>query len=544
LLLAAGLLVTATGEVAAQTPEPSLKPDPQQTRSAESAAPSRHLIETGRTEAEPLNRDRVRLRLRGEYQLRFSALTELALRPPPYAPTSTSLGQRTRLQHWHRITPEFQLRERMQLVAQADLPRGLIGGQEAQFVDAADQPLNDRQPLRASLRWLYAEWRVPAAQMRVGQQPSHLGLGIVENDGNHPALFGDYQGGSRAERLQLTFKPLGAASGWSLRVAGDVVAKDPWADLSEDEVALRGLLAISYDDGRDHLLSAYGALRSQQRIEDSHLEPESQEQLTLVTLDLSGRHSTDLPGGQGSLFGEYEAAVRMGDTTILRSVWQQQTGEREKIMAYGGAARVGFVATTASEQGEWGHFAAAVEWGWASGDADPNDGTYRRFDFDPSHNVGLILFDEVLAWKTARSASIAQNANLAARSAPGASLLASNGAVFGATYVHPSLVVRPLRPLDLRLGAVVAQATADLVDPMLVTSDGTFNNYDGGDPTSHDLGLELDTAVEYRVTFDHGLVLRIGTQGGVFFPGNAFADGDGRRLERQWIGIGRLGLGY
>ena len=75
-------------------------------------------------------------------------------------------------------------------------------------------------------------------------------------------------------------------------------------------------------------------------------------------------------------------------------------------------------------------------------------------------------------------------------------------------------------------------------------SDGTFSNYDGGDPTSHDLGLELDAAVEYRLTLDRDLVLQLGTQGGVFFPGNAFADADGRRLDRQWFGIGRLGLGY
>ena len=43
----------------------------------------------------------------------------------------------------------------------------------------------------------------------------------------------------------------------------------------------------------------------------------------------------------------------------------------------------------------------------------------KRFTFDENHHVGLVLFDQVLRWKTARSATIAQDPSLVARPAPG-----------------------------------------------------------------------------------------------------------------------------
>ena len=206
--------------------------------------------------------------------------------------------------------------------------------------------------------------------------------------------------------------------------------------------------------------------------------------------------------------------------------------------------RFGAVATSGSAEREWAHFVGMLEWGWASGDADPYDGTYRRFDFNPNHNVGLILFDEVLAWKTARSASLAQDPALVGRPVPGSRLLPSNGAVFAATYVYPTFIYRPVRQFDLKLAALVAQATADLVDPMLLATDGIFRNYDSGSPTGHDLGLELDSGIEYRLALPNGITWQFGAQGGLFFPGNAFADAGGARMGAQYLGVGRLGLLY
>jgi hypothetical protein len=271
---------------------------------------------------------------------------------------------------------------------------------------------------------------------------------------------------------------------------------------------------------------------------------EFEESLNAYVLDSAGRFNAKIPGTRGFVFGEYEVVYLFGDTSLVRTIQQTPTNEREDIRSFGAATRLGALTTQGAGDDRWGDFVAQLEWGWASGDANPNDGVTRRFRFDPNHNVGLILFDEVLHWKTARASSIAQDQELTQRANPGADLLPSNGAVFGATYLNPTIVVRPMRELDLKAGAVIAQTTADFVDPVQVATSGTFVNYDGGDARSHDLGIELDAGFEYRLDLDYGMILQLGLEGGVFFPGNAFADANGNRMDTQYIVVGALGLQY
>jgi hypothetical protein len=101
-----------------------------------------------------------------------------------------------------------------------------------------------------------------------------------------------------------------------------------------------------------------------------------------------------------------------------------------------------------------------------------------------------------------------------------------------------------VRPLDLKLGAVIAQTTADFVDPVRVATGGEYVNYDGGDPKSHDLGVELDGGVEYRLALDYDMTLQLGAQGGVLFPGKAFAGPNGDKMDNQYLAQLRLGLQY
>jgi hypothetical protein len=91
---------------------------------------------------------------------------------------------------------------------------------------------------------------------------------------------------------------------------------------------------------------------------------------------------------------------------------------------------------------------------------------------------------------------------------------------------------------------LVAQTTSDFVDPSVARAEGRYVNYDGGSPTSHDLGLELDTGVEYRLRVAHGATVALGAQGGILLPGNAFADASGNRMQTQYLGVGRVGLLY
>ena len=105
----------------------------------------------------------------------------------------------------------------------------------------------------------------------------------------------------------------------------------------------------------------------------------------------------------------------------------------------------------------------------------------------------------------------------------------------------PRCVFRPRPWVDLKAGAVIAQTTADYVDPYRLTLNGVYENYSGGDPKRHDLGVELDAGFETRFALGSGLGLQLGAQGGVLFPGGALADATGATIKTPFVGIGRLG---
>ena len=485
------------------------------------------------------------LQVHGEYQVRLRAQRDIPLRPIGGGSGKASLGQTTRLTHWLRLTPKLTFREDLALIGQIDVPRGFIAGQPTAKVNAADPSYAERQPLEVHPRWLYLEYLSPVGLFRLGQQPSHWGMGIVANDGNHPSLFGDYERGSISERLLFATKPFGRDSALTVAAAGDLIFRDNSADLSEDEFAWQAVLAATVADKLGNSIGFYGVYRDQSR--DAKYLPgdaEESESLRVWVLDSSGKFNAKIPGTPGHVFGEYEVAYIFGNTNLVRNRNQTRQNEREQVRQLGAATRLGIVTTQGEGKNRWGDFVASIEWGWASGDADPNDGTTKRFRFDPNHNVGLILFDEVLAWKTARAATAASDPALSQRPSPGVELLPSNGGIFGATYINPTILVRPVRKLDLKFGAVIAQSTADFVDAVELGTGGTFENFDGGDPRSHDLGIELDAGFEYRQPLDYNMTLQLGAQGGIFFPGNAFADAAGNRLDTQYMGMLRMGLQF
>ncbi len=93
-------------------------------------------------------------------------------------------------------------------------------------------------------------------------------------------------------------------------------------------------------------------------------------------------------------------------------------------------------------------------------------------------------------------------------------------------------------------GVVIAQTTADFVDPYQFGALGNVANYDGGNPHAHDLGVELDAGVAARVRMGGTATLQVGAEGGVLFPGHAFDDAGGNRLANQYVASVQLGLQF
>src|SRR5690606_8058869 len=132
------------------------------------------------------------------------------------------------------------------------------------------------------------------------------------------------------------------------------------------------------------------------------------------------------------------------------------------------------------------------------------DTPYTRFAFSPDANVGLLLFERVLAYESARSAAAAAAALDGAGMDPdGARLLCTRGAFTCATAIFPQLDLRPADDLLLRYGVLVAWSPTRLSDPVrsaLSPGEGAVN-YHGGSPGTF-YGVELDARVSWSY-LDH-----------------------------------------
>lgn len=512
----------------------------------------RFVLDDGRVVPTPPSDNRLRFLLHGEYQLRYRAISDTRLQPPLRQDTAENrqLGLNQYLYHWLRLKPRIDYRKTLSLVGEIDVARGLVVGDNTRFVTADRDALDEEKWYEVHPRQLYMEYRSGIGVFRVGQQTSKWGMGLLANSGDEPTVFGDYERGSLTQRALFATTPAGKGTPLTVVLAGDIVFEDNTADLiDDDDRAYQGVGALLWRT-KPAEIGFYGVLRHQERdgASTGELTPYTEE-LTVGVFDLAGKFHAPVPGADAFVFGQFEVAAIFGDTTFVRTAFPQpidptSARDEEEIQSYGGAAKLGFTHVTGEGDDAWGDVVGEVEWGYASGDADPADGKTRRFTFDANHNVGLVLFDHVLRWKTARAATIAQDPDIVNRAQPGLQFLPSKGGIFGTTYVNPRVVVRPQSWVDLKLGAVFAQTTADFVDPYHFGALGNVANYDGGDSDRHDLGVELDAGFDARLGVDRLTHVQIGAEGGVLFPGGAFEDENGARLDTQYLANVKLGMQF
>jgi hypothetical protein len=511
------------------------------TPSSPEAAPAfdpKLVLDTARAPLAPGQPEKLRFQIHGEHQIRLTRLTDLKLLRMDGS--FDILGQTTRIYHWLRLTPRLQFGDRLELVGQADAPKGFALGQTTQGVRAARHPYDRRRPYEIEPRWLYLQWLSPAGVWRIGQRPAHWGMGILTNDGDHPPLFGDYLGGAKVDGLLWALWPAETA-GINLSLAADLVFEDSQARLLDHDQALQGVVTVSYRDPSHNEIGFYARYRHQTTDTAGLSSGSSERPVDSLSLDATGQFHTELPGGGGHIFGASELVYVWGKSGAGPSLGARRADQSATVRQFGAAARLGVVFTSGTGEERWGFLVTSVDWGWASGDANPYNNMLRSFRFDENYKIGLILFNQVLAWKTARAATIMED--FLGRRLSGADGVVSNGAIFGASYFNPTVVLRPRPELDLKFGALIAQTSSDFVDPWQSLV-GSVRNYDGGDPRAHDLGLELDAGAEYRMVLPHGPTLQFGAEGGVFFPGNAFADRSGSRLATQLLAMLRAGVQF
>jgi hypothetical protein len=534
----------------------------------------RLLLDTGRIKSPKPEADKLSIDIHGELQIRGQVqnafpmdVTATTLAANPGA-VYDSLGQHAFVTQWVRLTPRLQYRDWLQVVIQLNLFGNYVFGDVTHDVGPDYSARDDSGDAWSylQLRWAYVQFLTKIGLFRIGQQSNHWGMGILVNDGDHPSLFGDYRNGNFVEQILFATKPAGKDSPFALVLGGNLVYQDWEARLYRGDVAVQGVLAGFYDKGPNQI-GLFATLRSQTTNQTPVQYAGYADNIVAAAIDVAGHFAVPIPGNPFTyLYGAGELAFILGSTNELRTPDQALSGQLTQIQSYGGAANLGVMheahergvapnaqlpvhdtpLSSADEPQTWGDIAAQIEFGYASGDSNPYGETNHRFTFDPNHKVGLLLFDEVMRWQTARSAAAAQDPLLqnGNRPTPGVNLLPSNGGVFGAEYIYPTVIVRPQPWIDLKAGAVIAQTTADLVDPYRVATQGAYVNYLGGDARKHDLGIELDGGFELRFRLERTLRLQLGAQAGVLFPGGAFADASGSIMRAPWIVISRAGLQF
>ncbi|MBU1898250.1 hypothetical protein KKB55_10930 [Myxococcota bacterium] len=415
---------------------------------------------------------------------------------------------------------------------------GLPEGADGLDPDSYRPVLTTIEPIRVNRVW--AEVNLPFGLLSVGRQPATRGGGISLHDGSRVNRWGVSRYSGTADRFLFATKVSEAFrmmtaddytpdrstdDGVFLAAAYDMATQDDVILASDDLHQTSGTLQWKAKaprwfgwDWRDFLFQATFARRFGDEFGTEAFG-------VPVTLEFTA--------GRVHFLGEFMAAF--GHTTeiseglaALREVDEARRVIKDQdILMFGARALLDL---------ELGPVVATLEFDYASGDDDPRDDTAQTtFSFARDRNVGLLLFEHVLAYETARSAAVGvQNLKeMGANSFP-ITELESEGRFHNGIVIFPQLLYTPVNSahygrFHVRTGALIAWAAQPVIDPImtLLSEDGLeikddAVNWNGGEPARF-YGTELDLQLEwtYREFFTWTV------EGAVLFPGDALHDESG-----------------
>ena len=175
-----------------------------------------------------------------------------------------------------------------------------------------------------------------------------------------------------------------------------------------------------------------------------------------------------------------------------------------------------------------------LEAGYASGDANFYDDKNFSFTFDPDYNVGLVLFDEVIAGISAVAPETIADPSRIYLPQKGIDILPTDGSLTNVIYqmVGFSYSPAPLKGLGVKGAVIYAQADQYFSDPyQTYKAGGVAHNFLGAKCDSRELGWELDFGLSYTFHLPNQLSLKLGGEYGRFFPAGAFKDQEGERMD-------------
>ncbi len=412
---------------------------------------------------------------------------------------------------------------------------GLIGSGADPFdPDSYGMVLTDMEPIR--INRVYGEVTLPFGILRVGRQAVTQGAGINLHDGGRHNRWGVSKYSSSADRFLFATKISEA-----FRMMGSKKGYTPDRSM-DDGVFIGGAYDMVVQDdlpiGGDDLHQAAGVIMWKAR-KPGWFGWDWDHFLLQTTVggrfgDEFGTRVLSIPtvvdfkvdrwafhGEFVTIFG-HTREVSEGMQALREPDAAKRYSRNQDLLGFG--ARAVLDAT-------FGPVMTTLEFDYASGDSDPRDETaFTSFSFARDANVGLLLFEHLLAFETARSAAVGiENlANVGASSFP-LTELASDGRFQNGIVFFPQVLYKPWDPLGIRFGTMFAWSAAPVVDPIMsiLNEDGDHIdddvvNWHGGKPGRY-YGTELDLQVEFEWK-KHFLWT---VEGAVLFPGDALRDESG-----------------
>ena len=386
-----------------------------------------------------------------------------------------------------------------------------------------------------SIRHLYGEVRLPIGLLRVGRQPLTEGAAIAAHDGSRTNRWGVSRFSDVADRVLFATK------------LDEIVAtiRDGASHVPDASQTRGVILAATYDwNVQDFPTSSkddawqVNVMLSWRRDKADWLGLAWRDfQLTGIVVHKSlaafGTSAWSFPVRFQAAIGDatvnLQVSVIAGETREVSeglSRLSSKTPSSQDLLQVGVHAYVDY---------KVGPVTFALEADYASGDDDPRGNTsLTQFNFSRDFNVGLLLFEHLLAFQTARSAAVGLQ-NLAKLDSPSFPLteIASQTRFGNAVAVFPQLDVTilesPKHRLHTRVGVLAAWAPTGAVDPVntLLHEDGVeisddLVNYNGGKPGSY-YGTEIDLQVEWtwRELFTWTV------EAAAAIPGDALRDANG-----------------
>jgi hypothetical protein len=408
---------------------------------------------------------------------------------------------------------------------------GLLDGRRDDALDIGAYGPTLREVDLIQINWAYAEVLLPFGVLRVGRQPFANDGTVYTNDGRsgrnrwgvswyHSAADRILFGTKISEAFHMLADPEHVVdrsqdSGVFIGMAYDFLVMDQTQVFSDDLMQVGGQLLwvepslqIGSAELRDIKMSATLTYRFEDRFNTK---------IWGIPLFVSfGIGPVDFRGEYLGAFGS-SREIAVGFSELTNQPVTDQTIE-------GHAARV------VVDVEVW-DFTLSAEWGFSSGDADPRSSTaLTTFSWPRDTNLGMLLFEHIVSFQSARSAAVGIE-NLRALDSPSFPLteVATDGRATNVNAFFPQIFYDPLDNLRLKAGVLLAWSHTDIVDPIQTSLawdgeriDDDAVNYWGGKPGRY-WGTEIDLGFEYRYADFMEFVL----EGAYLIPGDGLKDENG-----------------